>query len=143
MKKFNQKQVKKLLENVKNNFSELIDAIIYFDSQNKDEIAFEIISHIDSLATQTEIDLLTEDLINRNFNVPTKLLYNSLWYGLNNNDEIRPDLVMKISNSEKKEQLVSYLSTLDKGRQREADLNIQKLLEDINGKTGKNNSNKP
>lgn len=143
MKKFNQKQVKKLLENVKDNFSELIDAIIYFDSQNKDEIALEIISHIDSLATQTEIDLLTEDLINRNFNVPTKLLYNSLWYGLNNNDEIRPDLVMKISNSEKKEQLVSYLSTLDKGRQREADLNIQKLLEDINGKTGKNNSNKP
>lgn len=143
MKKFNQKQVKKLLENVKNNFSELIDAIIYFDSQNKDEIALEIISHIDSLATQTEIDLLTEDLINRNFNVPTKLLYNSLWYGLNNNDEIRPGLVIKISNSEKKEQLVSYLSTLDKGRQREADLNIQKLLEDINGKTGKNNSNKP
>lgn len=143
MKKFNQKQVKKLLENVKDNFSELIDAIIYFDSQNKDEIALEIISHIDSLATQTEIDLLTEDLINRNFNVPTKLLYNSLWYGLNNNDEIRPGLVIKISNSEKKEQLVSYLSTLDKGRQREADLNIQKLLEDINGKTGKNNSNKP
>ena len=43
----------------------------------------------------------------------------------------------------KSQQLVSYLSTLDKGRQREADLNIQKLLEDINGKTGKNNSNKP
>ncbi len=143
MKKFTQKQVKTLLQNVRENFSELIDAVIYFDSNDKDEVALEIINHIDSLATQSEIDLLTEDLINRNFNIPTKLLYNSIWYGLNNNDEIRPNLVEKISNSEKKSELVAYLSTLDKGRQREADLNIQKLLEEINKKGEKINTNKP
>lgn len=143
MNKITQKQVKALLQNVRENFSELIEAIIYFDSKDKDEIAQEIISYIDSLATQSEIDLLTEDLINRNFNIPTNLLYNSIWYGLNNNDEIRPSLVEKIFNSEKKSELVAYLSTLDKGRQREPDLNIQKLLEEINRKCEKTNLPKP
>ena len=131
-----------MLKNVRENFSELINAIIYFDNKNKDEVAQEIITHINSLATKSEIDLLTEDLINRNFNITTKLLYDSIWYGLNNNDEIRPDIVEKIYNSEKKIELVSYLSSLDKGRQREADINIQKLLEEINKKTEKNTKNK-
>ncbi len=140
MKKFTKKQIQPLLENVRENFSTLIDAIIYFDSINKDEIALEIINYIDNLATQCEIDLLINDLINRNFEIETTLLYNSIWYGLNNNDEIRPDLVNSISNSEKKLELVSYLSTLDQGRERDVDLNIQKLLKEIKNQINTNNT---
>ena len=140
MKKFTKKQIQPLLENIRENFSTLIDAIIYFDSINKDEIALEIINYIDNLATQCEIDLLINDLINRNFEIETTLLYNSIWYGLNNNDEIRPDLVNSISNSEKKIELVSYLSTLDKGRERDVDLNIQKLLKEIKNQINTNNT---
>ena len=140
MKKFTKKQIQPLLENIRENFSTLIDAIIYFDSTNKYEIALEIINYIDNLATQCEIDLLINDLINRNFEIETTLLYNSIWYGLNNNDEIRPDLVNSISNSEKKIELVSYLSTLDKGRERDVDLNIQKLLKEIKNQINTNNT---
>ena len=140
MKKFTKKQIQPLLENIRENFSTLIDAIIYFDSTNKDEIALEIIYYIDNLATQCGIDLLIKDLINRNFEIETTLLYNSIWYGLNNNDEIRPDLVNSISNSEKKLELVSYLSTLDKGRERDVDLNIQKLLKEIKNQINTNNT---
>lgn len=42
--KINKKEVKELLKNIEPNFSELIDLIIFYDSMDKDELAFEIIN---------------------------------------------------------------------------------------------------
>ena len=132
MKKFTRKEVKELLKDVEKNFFQLVDAIIYFELTDKDDWAWDIIHGIEELEPSKEIEMLIEDLANRNYEVPEKLLYNSLWYAQANVLENRETLIDVISKSANVKQIVNYLVPLNKGRNRDADLNIQSVIDEVN-----------
>ena len=131
MKKITRKEVQALLKDVENNFSQLIDSLFYFESVDKDDWAWDIIHGIEELEPSKEIEMLIEDLANRNYEVPEKLLYNSLWYAQANVLENRETLIDVISKSANVKQIVNYLVPLNKGRNRDADLNIQSVIDEV------------
>ena len=131
MKKITRQKVQALLKDVENNFSQLIDSLFYFESVDKDDWAWDIIHGIEELEPSKEIEMLIEDLANRNYEVPEKLLYNSLWYAQANVLENRETLIDVISKSANVKQIVNYLVPLNKGRNRDADLNIQSVIDEV------------
>ena len=132
MKKITRQKVQALLKDVENNFSQLIDSLFYFESVDKDDWAWDIIHGIEELEPSKEIEMLIKDLANRNYEVPEKLLYNSLWYAQANVLENRETLIDVISKSANVKQIVNYLVPLNKGRNRDADLNIQSVIDEVN-----------
>ena len=132
MKKITRQKVQALLKDVEKNFFQLVDAIIYFELTDKDDWAWDIIHGIEELEPSKEIEMLIEDLANRNYEVPEKLLYNSLWYAQANVLENRETLIDVISKSANVKQIVNYLVPLNKGRNRDADLNIQSVIDEVN-----------
>ncbi len=103
-----------------------------FELTDKDDWAWDIIHGIEELEPSKEIEMLIEDLANRNYEVPEKLLYNSLWYAQANVLENRETLIDVISKSANVKQIVNYLVPLNKGRNRDADLNIQSVIDEVN-----------
>ena len=101
MKKITRQKVQALLKDVENNFSQLIDSLFYFESVDKDDWAWDIIHGIEELEPSKEIEMLIEDLANRNYEVPEKLLYNSLWYAQANVLENRETLIDAMNNPDK------------------------------------------
>ena len=64
MKKITRQKVQALLKDVENNFSQLIDSLFYFESVDKDDLAWDIIHGIEELEPSKEIEMLIEDLAN-------------------------------------------------------------------------------
>ena len=64
-------------------------------------MAWDIIHGIEELEPSKEIEMLIEDLANRNYEVPEKLLYNSLWYAQANVLENRETLIDAMNNPDK------------------------------------------
>lgn len=73
--KINKKEVKELLKDIENNFSTLIDVIIYYDSIDQDESAMKIIDKIEEIQLDKEIDFLIEDIVKRNYTINPGFLY--------------------------------------------------------------------
>lgn len=65
MKKPNEKQIKKYLLNVDEHFQDLIDAIVYYDSNEMDDWATDILGAIDEKSLVETFELLLSDLKNR------------------------------------------------------------------------------
>lgn len=82
MKKPNKKQIKKYLLNVNLYFKELIDSIIYYDLNEMDEEAYEIIGFIEELSNIEIFELLLNDLKNRTVSDFDIYFYCKLWWAL-------------------------------------------------------------
>lgn len=135
MKKITKKELKIMLTNIDENFKKLIDYIIFCDISEKDLIGLELIDEIENnINLEKEIDLLIKDLNARNYNISPKLLYDTMWYCIANGDDSQKVFVDKISKSKYCKEIINYLKVLNKGRNREADLNIQKVIDTVNFK---------
>lgn len=132
MKKITRQKVQALLKDVENNFSQLIDSLFYFESVNKDDWGWDIIHKIEELELSKEIELLIIDLENRNYKIPENLLYHSLWYSQSNVIENREILINIISKKPNFKQVLTYLTSLNKGKNKEYELNIQYIIDGIN-----------
>ena len=130
MKKFTKKELSELLKDVENNFSALVDALIYFESIDKDEYSWNILHKIESLHSTKEVKLIIVDLPNRKG--IDSLLYNSLWYGLANQEETKPDLIEGVRSAENINDVLAFLSTLNEGGGRKGELNIQSVIDEVN-----------
>lgn len=132
--KINKKEVKELLKNIEPNFSELIDLIIFYDSMDKDELAFEIINKMKTFNIEKKIDLLITDIVERQYKVNPSLLYNVLWYSISNSHKNYLVLIEKLTKNEHKKGIIYYLKTLNEGNGHDADINIQKIIDAVNSR---------
>ena len=140
MKKYTKKRLNEILVDIKTNFTEIVDYVIYYDSIDEDQKGWDLIYKIEELDHETEINLILSDFKTRNFtNLPT-LLYNSILYGLVNNEESKTVLINVLKNKDHNS-FKSYLSTLNKNKGRDGDLNIEYIINQINENS--NNKNKP
>ncbi len=130
MKKYRKAYPFELLDNLKSNFSSIIDYIIYYDSINEDEKAWNLIYKIEELSDDEEIPLIIYDFISRNLQDKTTFLYNALLYGLVNDPESKSVLIQHLIGNPNPI-FLNYLATLNKNKGREGDLNIQNVVETI------------
>ena len=132
MKKPTQKRIKECLKDIESNFTELINAIIWYEQKDMDDWAWDIIHKIEELELSKEIELLIIDLENRNYKIPDNLLYHSLWYSQANVIENRENLINIISKNPSVKQVLTYLTSLNKGNNKEYELNIQYIIDGVN-----------
>lgn len=82
MKKPNDKQIKLYLLNIDLYFKELIDLIIYYDLNEMDDSAYEIVGFIEDLNNNKIFELLLGDLKNRKTSDFEIYFYCKLWWAL-------------------------------------------------------------
>ena len=82
-----QKEVNNLVKDVENNFTQLINAIIYYESNDKDDFSTDIIGYIEKLSHLKELDLLIKDFPNRQNNNFDIYGYQKLWLALINTQD--------------------------------------------------------
>lgn len=132
MKKPTDKRIKECLKDIEANFTELINAVIWYEKKDMDDWAWDIIHKIEELKLSKEIELLIIDLENRNYKIPENLLYHSLWYSQANVIENRENLINIISKNPSVKQILTYLTSLNKGNNKEYELNIQYIIDGVN-----------
>lgn len=131
MNKVDSKKLSKMLTDIENNFEELINSIIYYDSIDRDDLSFKIIDKMKSFPIEKKVRLLIDDLVKRNYTVTPNLLYNVLWYSIANSPKNSEVLINNLNISVYKKEVIYYLKTLNEGNGDEADLNIQKIVDSV------------
>jgi hypothetical protein len=111
MKKPNERKIKKYLLNVENNFKELIDAIVYYDINEMDDWATDIIGAIEEKSIEETFHLLLNDLDNRKKSDFDRYFYCTLWWALIN--EQNTDIINMFIKAikEDKNTLLQYFLT--------------------------------
>ncbi len=137
MKKYTQKRLNEITKDIVNNFTEIIDYIIYYDSIDEDLKAFELVYKIEELDVKTEIELLLSDFNRRDLLKSNTLIYNSLFYGIVNDEESKEELVSYLKMN-KNVDFENYLKSLNKNKGTDGELNVINVLENIS----ENSSNK-
>lgn len=137
MKKYTQNRLNEIIKNVEDNFSEIIDFIIYFDSIDEDQKAWNLIHMIENLDCATEINLVLDDFNSRDLSKSETLLYNAIIYGLVNDEESREALIDALKNQEQ-ELFKKHLYSLNKNKGRDGDLNIEYIFKKLNDSNNKN-----
>ena len=140
MKKYTKVRLNEALKDIKANFTEVVDYIVYYDSIDEDLKGFDLIYKIEELDIKTEIRLLLNDFNKRDLSKSKTLLYNSLFYGIVNDEESKQEL---INNLKENKSIVfeNYLLTLDKNKGTDGELNIKYVLSQLNEHSS--NKNKP
>lgn len=140
MKKYTQKRLNEIIKDVKTNFTEIVDYIVYYDSIDEDQKGWSLIYKIEELEHETEINLILNDFNQRDLSKSPTLLYNSILYGLVNNEDSKNVLIDVLKN-QNQESFKSYLSTLNKNKGRDGDLNIEDIMNQLSETSS--NKNKP
>ncbi len=120
MQKFTQKEVNNLVKDVETNFSQLINAIIYYENNDKDDFSTDIIGYIEKLPILKELELLIKDFPNRQNNDFDIYGYQKLWLSLINTQETQSTEILKreIShNNRLKNVLANMIADYDDGNE--------------------------
>lgn len=124
-----QKEVNNLVKDVENNFTQLINAIIYYESNDKDDFSTDIIGYIEKLSHLKELDLLIKDFPNRQNNNFDIYGYQKLWLALINTQDPKLIDILKqeiFHNHRLKKFLANTILDYDDGN--ETKHNVLKLL---------------
>lgn len=112
MKKPTQKKVKEYLKDIEANFSQLIDAAIWYEQNDKDDWATDIIGEIEKLPSEKEVELLIKDLKNRKDEDFSVYAYQRLWWALiNEESEDVNKAIIDYKNSEEGKTFADTLNT--------------------------------
>lgn len=131
MKKYTKARLNNLMNDISTNFSEIVDYIVYYDSIDEDLKGFDLIYKIEELDIKEEIRLLLNDFNKRDLSKSKTLLYNSLFYGIVNDEELKIELINYLKKN-KNGPFESYLSTLNKNQGTDGELNIKYVLSQLN-----------
>lgn len=82
MKKTNKKHMNNYVLKVEEHFKELINAIIEYDLNDMDDMAYELVGYIEELSNDTIFELLLSDLKNRKTSDFDVYFYCKLWWAL-------------------------------------------------------------
>lgn len=137
MKKPTQKRVKECLKDIENNFSELIDYIIFYEKNNMDDWSYDIIGYLEKQSNATLIKQLFDDLSKRSELDKSNCLYKSLWYAILNNkqnEENTYSLFIEKINNDNKNLTLNFLKSLDEGENSDTEKNLRNFLKTFNQK---------
>ena len=111
MKKPTEKRIKECLKDIESNFSELINAAIWYEKKDMDDWATDIVSEIERLPSEKEVQLLINDLSNRKDEDFAVYAYQRLWWALINTEaeEVNKAILDFSNNSEKGQKLKDIL----------------------------------
>lgn len=136
MKKPTEKRIKECLKDVEANFTELVSAAIWYEKNDMDDWATDIVGEIERLSSEKEVKLLIDDLSNRKDEDFTVYAYQKLWWALINteSEEVNKVILEFSKNSEKGKKLTDILKTWFDQLDDDSDTkpNIGKLLNSSN-----------
>ena len=135
MKKPTQKRVKECLKDIENNFSELIDYIIFYEKNNMDDWSYDIIGYLEKQSNATLIKQLFDDLSKRSELDKSNCLYKSLWYAILNNkqnEENTYSLFIEKINNDNKNLTLNFFKSLDEGENSDTEKNLRNFLKTFN-----------
>ena len=119
MKKTTEKRIKECLKDIESNFTELINAAIWYEKKDMDDWATDIVSEIERLPSEKEVQLLINDLSNRKDEDFAVYAYQRLWWALINTEaeEVNKTILDFSNNSQKgkilKDILKNWFEQLD------------------------------
>ena len=119
MKKPTEKRIKECLKDIESNFTELINAAIWYEKKDMDDWATDIVGEIEKLSSEKELQLLINDLSNRKDEDFAIYTYQRLWWALINTEaeEVNKTILDFSNNSQKgkilKDILKNWFEQLD------------------------------
>ena len=119
MKKPTQKRINECLKDIESNFTELINAAIWYEKKDMDDLATDIVGEIEKLSSEKEVQLLINDLSNRKDEDFAVYAYQRLWWALINTEaeEVNKAILDFSNNSQKgkilKDILKNWFEQLD------------------------------
>jgi hypothetical protein len=137
MKKPTQKKVKECLKDIDKNFSELIDYIIFYEKNDQDDWATDIISYIEKQPNITLIKQLFDDLPKRSDLDKVNTLYKSMWYAIFNYEQTKENthlFIFEQINSNNKNMVLNFFESLDEGEDSDGEKNLRNFFKNFNYK---------
>ena len=132
MKKPTQKRIKECLKDIESNFTELINAIIWYEQKDMDDWAYDIIGYIEKLSSEKEVQLLINDLSNRSSDDLTNPKYQGLWYALFNVEQTventHEEIISQLKTHTNKELALNFIKSLDEGEDSDGEINVRTVL---------------
>ena len=132
MKKPTQKRIKECLKDIESNFTELINAAIWYEKKDMDDWAYDIIGYIEKLSSEKEVQLLINDLSNRSSDDLTNPKYQGLWYALFNVEQTventHEEIISQLKTHTNKELALNFIKSLDEGEDSDGEINVRTVL---------------
>ena len=132
MKKPTEKRIKECLKDIESNFTELINAIIWYEQKDMDDWAYDIIGYIEKLSSEKELNFLFKDLPNRSNDDLINSMYTKLWYALLNVEQTventHEEIISQLKTHTNKEIALNFIKSLDEGEDSDGEINVIKVL---------------
>ncbi len=132
MKKPTEKRINECLKDIESNFTELINAIIWYEQKDMDDWAYDIIGYIEKLSSEKEVQLLINDLSNRSSDDLTNPKYQGLWYALFNVEQTventHEEIISQLKTHTNKELALNFIKSLDEGEDSDGEINVRTVL---------------
>ena len=132
MKKTTEKRIKEYLKDIESNFTELINAIIWYEQKNMDDLAYDIIGYIENLPRKERVQYLFDDLSNRSSDDLTNPKYQGLWYALFNVEQTventHEEIISQLKTHTNKEIALNFIKSLDEGEDSDGEINVRTVL---------------
>ena len=132
MKKPTEKRIKECLKDIESNFTELINAAIWYEQKNMDDWSYDIIGYIEHLPRKERIQYLFDDLSNRISDDLINSMYTKLWYALFNVEQsvenTHEEIISQLKTHTNKEIALNFIKSLDEGEDSDGEINVIKVL---------------
>ena len=132
MKKPTEKRIKECLKDIESNFTELINAAIWYEKKDMDDWATDIVGEIEKLSSEKELQLLINDLSNRSSDDLTNPKYQGLWYALFNVEQTventHEEIISQLKTHTNKELALNFIKSLDEGEDSDGEINVRTVL---------------
>jgi hypothetical protein len=132
MKKPTEKRIKECLKDIESNFTELINAIIWYEQKNMDDWAYDIIGYIENLPRKERVLYLFDDLSNRISDDLSNPKYQGLWYALFNVEQTventHEEIISRLKTHTNKELALNFIKSLDEGEDSDGEINVRTVL---------------
>ena len=132
MKKPTEKRIKECLKDIESNFTELINAAIWYEKKDMDDWAYDIIGYIENLPRKERVLYLFDDLSNRSSDDLTNPKYQGLWYALFNVEQTventHEEIISQLKTHTNKELALNFIKSLDEGEDSDGEINVRKVL---------------
>ena len=132
MKKPTQKRINECLKDIESNFTELINAIIWYEQKDMDDWAYDIIGYIENLPRKERVLYLFDDLSNRSSDDLTNPKYQGLWYALFNVEQTventHEEIISQLKTHTNKELALNFIKSLDEGEDSDGEINVRTVL---------------
>ena len=132
MKKPTEKRIKECLKDIESNFTELINAAIWYEKKDMDDWAYDIIGYIENLPRKERVLYLFDDLSNRSSDDLTNPKYQGLWYALFNVEQTventHEEIISQLKTHTNKDLALNFIKSLDEGEDSDGEINVRKVL---------------